>query len=176
MRTALFGKHAALITCLLFFLAFQCASAESLGTVTLGSSIDRAVKKWGKPSSTKTLRGGKKKYSWNAGKARITATTANGSIVFLRASADIGVSSENRSLGTAKGVFLGGKDERIVPKYGKGRDDYAYPSEDCYVLNYKTAPKEMLVFRIYGFNKRGAVIIDIVLCRPEYAGKDMFVE
>jgi hypothetical protein len=159
----------AIATVMFFMLLLSMAHAESIGGVTLGQSLSSALSRWGEPESQKTLASGEKECVWTKEKeVKITVLAKNDKITYMRCATGIGCKKEYPAYSTLKGICIGGSGKSITTKYGRGKNDYAYPTEDCLIINYPLSSAEMLVFRAYGFNKRGIVVIDIVLCEPSY--------
>lgn|GEM_PF-2248546 len=165
------------IVTVLFFLMPLSAHAESIKGVKLGDSIKAAISAFGRPAMEKSLKNGEKKYLWGRKHDLMVIVHSRADVItYLHCNTSIRCTAENPAYRTEKGVAIGAPVESVTKKYGKGRNDYAYPSEDCFVENYKISPKEMLIFRSYGFNPRGAVIIDIVLCDPSFPAAEIWKE
>ncbi len=165
------------IVTILFFLASISAHAESIKGVKLGDSIKKAISAFGQPVKEKSLENGEKKYTWGRkNDLMVVAHSKAEMITYLHCTVSLRCNAENSAYGTEKGVGIGAPVESVIKKYGKGKQDYAYPSEDCFVQNYKISSKEMLIFRSYAFNPRGAIIIDIVLCDPSFPAAQIWKE
>jgi len=161
----------------LILLASIPALAESIKGVKLGDPVKTAIAAFGKPASEKSIPGGGKKYVWGRKNDTIVVAHSKADVItYLHCNTSIRCTAENKAYCTEKGVGIGAHVSTVVKKYGRGAMDYAYPSEDCSVQNFKISPKEMLIIRSYGFNPRGGIVIDIVLCDPSFPSADIWKE
>ncbi|MCE1248681.1 MAG: hypothetical protein LWY06_18735 [Firmicutes bacterium] len=156
---------------MLAMMVFACSAgsyAESIGGISLNSGIKAIKAKYGKPAEVKNLDKNRTAYLWEIKDNSLKIIVDINKIVLIQASADITSKGKTKTFSTLKGVYPGASGKSIEKLYGKGRDDYAYQSEDCFVVNYKINDREQLIFRIYGFSDRGAIVIDTILCKPGY--------
>jgi hypothetical protein len=152
------------------------AGAESIGGISLGDNISKVQTSLGKPSEKQDIGKNQVKYIWEKGDNILKVVALNNLVEYVQASAGISSKGETKTFATKKGIYPGSLGKAIEKLYGKARADYVYPSEDCFVFNYKTGKNEQLIFRIYGFADRGAVVIDVILCRPGYSKDKIWKE
>lgn len=170
---------------LVLIMAFFCVNlsyaqkqnkTESLCGLKLGSSIENAITVLGEFTDEQNIENSITRYVWSSDERKIYIRVKNEKIISIHVVGDIGGEKSLKDCGTSKGIYLGDIGEKKTIKYyGKpGKVEYSGETGDCFIFTYNISSTEKLLFRWYGFNQRGAIIIDIALFRPGV--KDIFQE